>query len=507
MYKPTRKSFTHLDEDFFIGPSLQSMPGPGGDATGSANDPSGIGAGTPTGGGTGGGHPGGPTGNPNGGVAGGSGAPGGGDNNNYSTGVGSGGNTGEGGGNDTGDLYDALAAAAAHAEGLINAGLEQANAIIEGAIGRANDIIAAGQKRAEELIAEGMDKAAAAVIEASERAASAVLEGHRIADRRVRAFWREAKKDLQPIIRQGRYARDEMAAMLGIRNSRGKIVAWDADTLEETPGFKFQYEWGKRAVENSATGRVLSGQSARELTEFGQGLAATRFDQHYAQLAELANMGAVSAGIKGQLATQTGGQLGDQAITTGTNLGNIHMGTGNQLSGIYMQGYGDMARNQMSASLGQAQNVMSGGISMASNTMSGAMAAAGIHTELASQQVNLSLAQMQHEQAMAQIAADRSAARSNSRYSLFGTIFGGFAKGFLSDERLKDNIIKISKGKDLWMYRWDWKEDIPEEYKKYPTTGFIAQEVRDKWPDLVDEDERGYLRVNVAEVVRRNSNG
>jgi hypothetical protein len=406
--------------------------------------------------------------------------------------------------------------AVGHAEGVIHAGVEASNAAIAAALGQAQQIIDEGYAKAEELVNQGMDKAAAAVIAASDKAADAVMRGHKLADKRVREFWREAKKDLQPIVSQGRFARDEMAAMLGIRNSQGKIVEWDQETLSQTPGFKFQYEWGRRAVENSAVGAQLGGRAARALTEFGQGLASQRFDTHFGQLSVIAAQGAEAAGIKAGLATQTGGQLGQQAITTGNTLGNIYMTEGGQLANVFMQGHGQLAGHAMTAAgqaagatmqagATQAGNIMQGSVALANNHLAAAIERATIVGEMASAGANLQLSHMMHEAEMAN-------QRRSSRNSLFGDLLGG-AGGILtgiaaigsmgSDVRLKKNIEFLGEEMDVRVYTWEWKD--PDTH--YPSVGVLAHEVELIYPEVVSVDDRGYKKVNYKLLVERMNNG
>ncbi len=67
---------------------------------------------------------------------------------------------------------------------------------------------------------------------------------------------------------------------------------------------------------------------------------------------------------------------------------------------------------------------------------------------------------------------------------------------FFSDERLKENVVEIGRIGDLGLNEWDWK-DFTEGtvIADCPNMGFIAQEVKDKYPDFVGE-ESGWLFVD-----------
>lgn len=66
-----------------------------------------------------------------------------------------------------------------------------------------------------------------------------------------------------------------------------------------------------------------------------------------------------------------------------------------------------------------------------------------------------------------------------------------------SDRRLKKNIKHISTFDGIRFYSWEWNA-IADEIgaSDGPTQGVIAQELQEIYPDLVTEDDNGYLRVN-----------
>jgi hypothetical protein len=65
-----------------------------------------------------------------------------------------------------------------------------------------------------------------------------------------------------------------------------------------------------------------------------------------------------------------------------------------------------------------------------------------------------------------------------------------------SDKNLKVNIKKVGTIGDLNEYQWDWNPSLKDTViAKYPTIGFIAQEVREKYPKFV-ESVAGFLCIN-----------
>jgi len=84
------------------------------------------------------------------------------------------------------------------------------------------------------------------------------------------------------------------------------------------------------------------------------------------------------------------------------------------------------------------------------------------------------------------------------------------AKGFLqySDLRLKTNMEDIIDALNIVMHlqgkRYEWKENVVQggdDSKAKKVIGFIAQEVRRVLPEVVHEDERGFLSVSYSDLV------
>jgi hypothetical protein len=89
----------------------------------------------------------------------------------------------------------------------------------------------------------------------------------------------------------------------------------------------------------------------------------------------------------------------------------------------------------------------------------------------------------------------------------FGNILGGIGAvgqggglgAFFSDAALKKNIKKVGQINGVNLYRWDWNKEAKSiGADQYPSTGVIAQEVEEKYPEHVIIDETGYRRVNYS---------
>ena len=117
---------------------------------------------------------------------------------------------------------------------------------------------------------------------------------------------------------------------------------------------------------------------------------------------------------------------------------------------------------------------------------------------------NLGMALMQRDQENAMFA-------NKVDYNT-GMALGNMAIGLLatiSDVRLKTNIKKektYSNG--LGWYTWDWNDTAKElGYGERSTTGFLAQEVLEVYPDTIVERKNGYMALMFHDVLRRSENG
>tara|TARA_Y100001973_G_C5208904_1_gene343807 strand:+ start:2308 stop:3858 length:1551 start_codon:yes stop_codon:yes gene_type:complete len=79
---------------------------------------------------------------------------------------------------------------------------------------------------------------------------------------------------------------------------------------------------------------------------------------------------------------------------------------------------------------------------------------------------------------------------------------GGGLLGLISDMRLKTNIRKIDYDiNGLGIYVWDWNKkgtDVGANF--YPTSGYLAQEVKQKFPNAIMVCDDGYLRIDITSI-------
>lgn len=93
----------------------------------------------------------------------------------------------------------------------------------------------------------------------------------------------------------------------------------DFSSFYDSPGYRFQLDQGKRAIERSAAARggLASGNTLAALTEFGQGLAGQRFDTHVNQLMGLSGIGQNATNTLTNADLVTSGRLADSEVNIG----------------------------------------------------------------------------------------------------------------------------------------------------------------------------------------------
>ena len=99
--------------------------------------------------------------------------------------------------------------------------------------------------------------------------------------------------------------------------------------------------------------------------------------------------------------------------------------------------------------------------------------------------------QIGQTQAQGQIGAAQAQQQGFNNLLNFG---GNLGAAFLSDRRLKSEIVKIGTTSHPYIdkYEWQW---LPESGKTGKETGYIAQEVEQVFPKLVIEGDDGYKRI------------
>ncbi|MGH9514197.1 MAG: hypothetical protein ACRD3P_00775 [Terriglobales bacterium] len=163
-------------------------------------------------------------------------------------------------------------------------------------------------------------KAADAEAQGATQSEHIINQGTNNATNFLNGEWQGTKNNFQPYLDLGATSSSNLAALLG--------KGFQAPTLEQaeqTPGYQFTLQQGTNAINQNAAanGTLLSGNTGKALTDYGQGLAQNSYQQVYgnAMQSYLANLQGLLGGTQiGAGATSSLGALGGQAAGT---MGNI----------------------------------------------------------------------------------------------------------------------------------------------------------------------------------------
>ncbi|MCK5563697.1 MAG: hypothetical protein KAJ07_00485 [Planctomycetes bacterium] len=175
---------------------------------------------------------------------------------------------------------------------------------------------------------------------AQERGARAAAEATTTAARESTALLREqfetTREDLEPFREFGTAALQSLGDLLGLTTPGREPSAqfgsltepFTGEGLAEDPGFQFRLKTGTEAIEKSAAarGKLLSGETGKALTAFGQEFASTEFERAFnRRRTEQQDVFSRLFGISeaGRGATVTGAQAG--LGTAQAQAGNINL--------------------------------------------------------------------------------------------------------------------------------------------------------------------------------------
>lgn len=92
-------------------------------------------------------------------------------------------------------------------------------------------------------------------------------------------------------------------------------------------------------------------------------------------------------------------------------------------------------------------------------------------------------------------------AKAGQQEQLFN--IGTTVASFFSDPRLKENTKVIAEIGDLKLYSWDWIKEVAHTIiGKFPKVGFMADEVKEKYPQFVQEVS-GFLTVDMGKLLNK----
>jgi hypothetical protein len=126
---------------------------------------------------------------------------------------------------------------------------------------------------------------------------------------------------------------DNATRMIGnLYGPNGPQQGWQ-DFLNSAD-YKFRFNEGRSALENSAAakGNLLSGNFARGVTEYGQGMASNEFKNYYDRLFGQASLGANAASGAANNASAMSGQIGQSYGNQGQAQASGMIGAANSLN-------------------------------------------------------------------------------------------------------------------------------------------------------------------------------
>jgi hypothetical protein len=127
------------------------------------------------------------------------------------------------------------------------------------------------------------------------------------------AGYAAAEAQQQPYAQAGGRGLSELMDAMGLNGA--EAAAGALSRFQTGPGYSFAMDQGVNALDRSAASRggLYSGGAARELTQFGQGLANQEWNTRLSQLAGLAGTGQQAAGALSNLAVGRGSTAGNYA--------------------------------------------------------------------------------------------------------------------------------------------------------------------------------------------------
>lgn len=194
-------------------------------------------------------------------------------------------------------------------------------------------------------------------------------------------------------------------------------------------------------------------------------------------------------------------QARQAALTTGVNVQNALRGQAAQRLGLAQQANAqDVQQRQYNATNAATQAMFGAGLDVQQlennaqfqaqqNAQNAALLASQRNTDTAGR-FGIQMQGNQLQQGNQQYAANSIASGVSGVGGIVGGLLGG-AMSFMSDAREKEDIVPMFKHKGVMFYTYSEKDD-PEHRMRI---GPMAQEIAQKRPDAVHEDDRGVLHI------------
>jgi len=161
---------------------------------------------------------------------------------------------------------------------------------------------------------------------ASQNAADAQIQAAREANALQKYMYDTTRSDFAPWRETGTWA-------LG----QSKNLLQDPSTVVNDPGYQFQLEQGRKALEGSASahGGLYSGATLKALDRYGTDYGTTKLDNVLNRYNTLSGMGQTATGSTAQAGANYANQAGNNMIGAGNARGSAYMGGANAISGAF----------------------------------------------------------------------------------------------------------------------------------------------------------------------------
>ena len=144
------------------------------------------------------------------------------------------------------------------------------------------------------------------------------------------------KNGIQGYVTNGSGANNAEAQLLGLAPESAQTATGFNNYLNST-GYKFNLQQGQDAISGSAAARGIlnSGSTGKALTQYGQNLGTSYFNNYLNSLGGVAGQGLQGAGEIGQAGTQGGGNAGAFTAQGGNAMAQGIAGAGGSLMNLF----------------------------------------------------------------------------------------------------------------------------------------------------------------------------
>lgn len=161
-------------------------------------------------------------------------------------------------------------------------------------------------------------------------------------------MFNQSRQDQMPWMKAGQGGLNSLMGLMNMQ--KGADGQWTRNSdpnayrqfLQMDPAYQMRFNAGRRTVENSAAARggLLSGNTLRALTDYGQEMASQEYGNAFNRLAALSGVGQATAQGLGSLGSNTAQSVGNNMMQGAAARASGYAGMGNALNGMINNGLG-----------------------------------------------------------------------------------------------------------------------------------------------------------------------